>query len=155
MSIELDGGRVLEVAIEPEVGETVEITMIDEIQARSFESCPICGAPATDDEHVPPESIGGKIMTCTCSPCNNGLGRNIEADLADWYDNALTLPKFESPSVRGGRNSSRILWRTTPAGEFVLVIDRGHDPAIIDMLKSGQVDLSGLLPDRNRYRWGC
>jgi hypothetical protein len=26
------------------------------------------------------------------------------------------------------------------------------DPAIIDMLKSGQVDLAGLLPDRNRYR---
>jgi hypothetical protein len=26
-----------------------------------------------------------------------------------------------------------------------------YDPAIVDMLKSGQVDLAGLLPDRNRY----
>jgi hypothetical protein len=27
-----------------------------------------------------------------------------------------------------------------------------YDPAITEMLKSGQVDLAGLLPDRNRYR---
>jgi len=54
--------------------------------------------------------------------------------------------------VRGNRSSSRILWRTTPAGEFALLLDGRHDPAIIDMLRSGQVDIAGLLPDRNRYR---
>jgi hypothetical protein len=37
-------GRVLDIAIEAEAtGEPVEITMIEEIQERLFESCPICG----------------------------------------------------------------------------------------------------------------
>jgi hypothetical protein len=71
--------------------------------------------------------------------------------LADWYENALTLPRFGSSGIRGDRKSGRILWRTTPAGEFVLLMNGRYDPAIIDMLKSGQVDLAGLLPDRNRY----
>src|SRR5689334_3212670 len=152
MSIDLGRSGVLDIAIEPDAGEPVEITMISEIQERLFEACPICGAPATDDEHVPPASMGGKIMTRTCGPCNNRLGSHIEADLADWYDNALTLPRFGAPAVRGNRSSSRILWRTTPAGEFALLLDGRHDPAIIDMLRSGQVDIAGLLPDRNRYR---
>jgi hypothetical protein len=153
MSIDLGDGRVLNMAIEPEASdEPVAITVIEEIREHRFEDCPICGEPATDDEHVPPASIGGKIMTRTCGPCNNRLGSHVEADLADWYDNAITLPRFGSPAVRGNRASSRILWRTTPCGEFVLVVDGGHDPAIIDMLKSGEVDLAGLLPDRDRYR---
>jgi hypothetical protein len=95
--------------------------------------------------------MGGQIMTRTCGPCNHRLGSHVEADLADWYDNALTLPRFGSSGVRGNRKSSRILWRTTPAGEFVLLMNGRYDPAITDMLKSGQVDLAGLLPDRNRY----
>lgn len=91
-------------------------------------------------------------MTRTCGPCNHRLGSHVEADLADWYDNALTLPRFASSGVQGDRKSSRILWRETPEGEFVLLMNGRYDPAIIDMLKSGQVDLAGLLPDRNRYR---
>src|SRR6266487_3704358 len=112
MSIDLADGRVLEIAIRPEAtDESIEITTIEAIQERRFESCPICGAPATDDEHVPPESIGGKIMTRTCGPCNHRLGSHVEADLADWHDNALTLPRFGSAGVRGDRSSGRILWR--------------------------------------------
>ncbi|BCB83686.1 HNH endonuclease [Phytohabitans suffuscus] len=76
-------------------GEPVEVTLVEEIQWRPFESCPICGAPATDDEDVPPRSIGGKVMTRTCGPCNNRLGSHLEADLADWLDNALTLPRLD------------------------------------------------------------
>jgi hypothetical protein len=132
-------------------GGPVEVTVIEEIQGRLFHSCPICWDPATDDEHVPPASLGGKIMTRTCGPCNHRLGSHVEADLADWYENALTLPRFGSSGIRGDRKSGRILWRTTPAGEFVLLMNGRYDPAIIDMLKSGQVDLAGLLPDRNRY----
>ena len=91
-------------------------------------------------------------MTRTCGPCNRRLGSHIEADLADWYDNALTLPRFASPGVQGDRKSGRILWRATPAGEFVLLMNGRYDPAISEMLHSGRVDLAGLLPDRNRYR---
>jgi hypothetical protein len=152
MSIHLTDGRVLDIAIRPEAsGEPIQVTVIEEIQGRVFDSCPICGAPVSDDEHVPPASMGGKIMTRTCGPCNHRLGSHVEADLADWYDNALTLPRFGSSGVQGDRKSSRILWRTTPAGEFVLLMNGHYDRAITDMLKSGQVDLAGLLPDRNRY----
>lgn len=152
MTIHLADGRVLDIAIRPEAsGEPIQVTVIEEIQGRVFDSCPICGAPATDDEHVPPASMGGQIMTRTCGPCNHRLGGHVEADLADWYDNALTLPRFGSSGVQGDRKSGRILWRTTPAGEFVLLMNGCYDPAITDMLKSGQVDLAGLLPDRNRY----
>jgi hypothetical protein len=152
MSIKLEGGRLLDFAIQRTDGQPVEITVFEEIGERVFAACPICGDPATDDEHVPPASIGGKIMTRTCGPCNNRLGSHVEADLADWYDNALTLPRFGSDSVPGLRRSSRILLRTTPTGEFVMLMDGGHDPGVIEMLRSGQVDLAGLVPDRNRYR---
>jgi hypothetical protein len=101
---------------------------------------------------VPPLSIGGKPMIRTCGPCNHGLGSRIEADLADWYDNALTLPRFASAGIPGRRHAGRILWRANPQGEFVLVLNGRYDRAIIDMLASGQVDLTGLLPDSNRYR---
>jgi hypothetical protein len=152
MSIGLADGRVLDIASQPMAsGGPVQVTVIEEIQGRLFHSCPICGDPATDDEHVPPASLGGKIMTRTCGPCNHRLGSHVEADLADWYENALMLPRFGSSGIRGDRKSGRILWRTTPAGEFVLLMNGRYDPAIIDMLKSGQVDLAGLLPDRNRY----
>jgi hypothetical protein len=152
MTINLADGHVLDIAIRPEAsGEPIQVTVIEEIQGRVFDSCPICGAPATDDEHVPPASMGGKIMTRTCGPCNHRLGSHVEADLADWYDNALILPRFGSSGVQGDRKSGRILWRTTPAGEFVLLMNGRYDPAITDMLKSGRVDLAGLLPDRNRY----
>jgi hypothetical protein len=152
MSIGLADGRVLDIASQAMAsGGPVEVTVIEEIQGRLFHSCPICRDPATDDEHVPPASLGGKIMTRTCGPCNHRLGSHVEADLADWYENALTLPRFGSSGIRGDRKSGRILWRTTPAGEFVLLMNGRYDPAIIDMLKSGQVDLAGLLPDRNRY----
>jgi hypothetical protein len=153
MSIHLADGRVLDIAIQPEAqGEPIRVTVIEEIHRHLFHSCPICGAPATDDEHVPPASVGGKIMTRTCRPCNRRLGSHVEADLADWYDNALTLPRFASSGVQGPRQSGRILWRETSAGEFVLLMNGRYDPAITDMLKSGQVYLAGLLPDSNRYR---
>jgi len=152
MSICLAYGRVLDISSQLMAsGGPVEVTVIEEIQGCLFHSCPICWDPATDDEHVPPASLGGKIMTRTCGPCNHRLGSHVEADLADWYENALTLPRFGSSGIRGDRKSGRILWRTTPAGEFVLLMNGRYDPAIIDMLKSGQVDLAGLLPDRNRY----
>jgi hypothetical protein len=153
VAIDLPDGRTLDASIQPQTtAESIDVTVIEEIQPRIFGSCPICDAPATDDEHVPPESLGGRKMTRTCKPCNNDLGSRVEADLTDWFENALTLPRFSSDDVQGARRSGRILWRTTPEGEFVLLVDGKIDPAILDMLRTGQVDLAGLMPDRNRYR---
>ncbi len=84
ISINLADGRMLD-ANQPKVTDDVIQVMVGaQVPARFFESCPICGDPATDDEHVPPESVGGKVMTRTCRPCNNRLGSHVEADLADW-----------------------------------------------------------------------
>ena len=55
MTIHLADGRVLDTAIRPEAsGEPIQVTVIEEIQGRVFDSCPVCGAPATDDEHARP-----------------------------------------------------------------------------------------------------
>ena len=40
-----------------------------------FDLCPICLDPdPTSEEHVPPQSLGGRVMTLTCNRCNNDLG---------------------------------------------------------------------------------
>ena len=41
----------------------------------TFDLCPICLDPEpTSEEHVPPQSLGGRVMTLTCNRCNNDLG---------------------------------------------------------------------------------
>lgn len=90
-------------------------------------------------------------MTRTCDPCNHGLGSRVEADLVDWFDEALTIPSFSGGGVPGKRQSSRLLVRWTPAGELVLLPDRQSDPAIAEILASGEADLEASRPDRNRY----
>lgn len=155
MAIDLPDGRSLELTPPSSTpARAVRITPISRMGPRFFGDCPICGAAATDDEHVPPASMGGLVMTRTCRPCNNRLGSNVESDLADWHDDALTLPGFTAEVLPGRRRTDRILFRTTPTGEFVLVLDGRADPAVIDMLNSGQVDLSAYLPDPNRSRLG-
>lgn len=151
ISIDLADGRVLD-AVQPETtGESVKVELIDQIQQHMFQSCPICGDTATDDEHVPPQSIGGDIMTRTCGPCNHQLGSNVEGDLAAWWSNTLTLPRFASSGVPGKRRSGPILLRTDQAGALLFFMNGKYDRDIIDMLKSGQVELTGTPPDPNRY----
>lgn len=155
MAIDLPDGRSLEVTSASSTRDRpVRITLVSRIGPRFFDQCPICGAAATADEHVPPGSVGGRVMTRTCAPCNNRLGSNVESDLTDWHDGALTLPRLTADVLPGRRRMSRILLRTTPSGEFLLFVDGRADPAVVEMLNSGQVDLSACLPDPNRSRLG-
>lgn len=126
------------------------MTPIAPIPRRVFDRCPICGDPATSEEHVPPARLGGKVMTMTCVACNNKLGSNVEADLVDWFEGAVTLPSFRSAGVRGRRREKRILFRDTPDGEFVLVFGGRANPDVTAMLESGEIELDALLPDWNR-----
>jgi hypothetical protein len=91
-------------------------------------------------------------MTRTCKPCNNKLGSHVEADLLDWLDNAITVPRFTATSARGARQLGRILLRTTPDGDLALIVDGKSHPDIRAMLETGGVELTGLIPDPNRYR---
>ena len=59
--------------------------LLDEIGRRLFESCPICGGLPEKDEHVPPKSIGGVIMTRTCGACNQTFGGRVEGGVKDWF----------------------------------------------------------------------
>lgn len=153
LTIDLPDRNALEVTAESSLrGRAVRIRPVAGIHPRFFESCPICGDDATHAEHVPPESMGGRVMTRTCGPCNNGLGSKVEADLVDWHDGALTFPRFSADGVLGARRSKRILYRLTREGAFVLIVDGNIDPAVRDMLEGGQIDLRALLPNINRAR---
>jgi hypothetical protein len=99
------------------------VTLIEPVRRRVFDCCPICGDPATSEAHVPPDRLGGRFMTKTFLACNNKLGSNVEADLVDWFEGAITLPSFRSADVHGPRREKRVLFRTTPDGESVLVFD--------------------------------
>lgn len=134
LSVELADGRLLQAQTPARSGTPLRIRVVARIDARDFEACPICGDPATAGEHVPPLSIGGRVMTRTCGPCNNGLGSRIEADLVDWHDDAVTLPAFRGNAVQGARRASRILHRATPNGDLVLLMDESADPAVRELL---------------------
>jgi len=93
-------------------------------------------------------------MTRTCGPCNNRLGSLVEGDLVDWHDRALNLPRFSGEAVPGSRRSSRILYRITPEGEPVLLLDGEADQAVNELLLGGTVNLASYFPDFNRVRIG-
>jgi HNH endonuclease len=154
LSLELANGSILEARTPARSGRGLNIRVVGPIAERYFDACPICGDPATHDEHVPPRSIGGRVMTQTCGACNHGLGSKVEADLVDWHDDAVTLPAFSGDAVSGPRRASRIVCRATPDGEFVLLMDGGTDPAVRELLLSGKVDLTAYQPDLNRVRLG-
>jgi hypothetical protein len=132
--------------------EVARLTDAEVISRHDFDDCPICGAPATHEEDVPPKSIGGNVMTKTCQPCNNVLGRNVEADLANWFHNTVPRPRFRSADVPGRRKSGKLHVGQTPTGEFVLLGRGGHPPEIEEILQSGAVEVTMDLPDPNRYR---
>ncbi|GAA2208283.1 hypothetical protein GCM10009850_037410 [Nonomuraea monospora] len=151
--MDLSDGRVLHLSTTPQrPSVSARITLLDTISRRVFDHCPICGDPATEEEHVPPAAMGGEKLTFTCAACNHRLGSHVEADLIDWYDNMITLPRFTGPGVQSARRTPRIPLMWTPEGEFAFLLSGNIDPAIDEMLRSGEIELAGLLPDENRYR---
>jgi hypothetical protein len=153
LTLGLDDARTLGPATRPVGdGEEVLIIPVGEIPSRVFDKCPICGSAADSDEHVPPQSMGGRVVTRTCGLCNHRLGSNVEKDVKEWFDVAITLPRFSSSTVRGARGAGRLLLRRTAACENLLLVDGHVDPDIIGMLRSGDLAVAGLLPDENRWR---
>ena len=126
--LRMDDGQVIGPITMPEMaGEDVDIELVQEIGPRSFDRCPICGDPATEDEHVPPQSIGGEVMTRTCGPCNHRFGSYVEPDLLDWLDGVMLSTRLRSDQVGHRPGSSRrIGLRRTPQG-FVLMLGDGRD----------------------------
>lgn len=152
MTVTNADGSVIEanIPVEPSAPRAVEIRRA--IAARFFDQCPICGGPPTTLEHVPPEAIGGRKLTRTCEPCNNRLGTHVEADLCDWVDHAISLPRFSADTVLGNRKSGRLLVRETTTGSPFMIFEDLPPAGLKEMLASGQIDLSAHGADINNVR---
>nr|WP_221382040.1 HNH endonuclease [Actinoplanes polyasparticus] len=125
--------------------------LVEVLIARRFDACPICGDPAaTEREHVPPGSLGGKVMTWTCNRCNNGFGSRVEVDLLDWYEGAVTT-WFASETVRGKRKTGRLLVRWTTNGEYVLLPAGKSDEIYAEILAAGNVEMEYDTPEHRRW----
>lgn len=154
LRIEGDDGRVLEFVHGPRQDETPHsLRILREISYYEFAQCPICLIPnPTSREHVPPESLGGRVRTLVCVPCNNRLGSHLEGELLDWRDDAVRNPRVSAENVHGRRRLPRVLRRDTPDGKFVLIPCGPIDPALRDMLAAGRLDYAYVPPDPNRYK---
>lgn len=154
LRIEGDDGRVLEVRHGPRTGETThQVTVVRDIGYHAFNHCPICLAPSpTSREHVPSESLGGRVRTLVCVPCNNRLGSHLEGELLDWRDIAMRNARASAENVPGRRKLPRVLYRETTDGQFVLIPHGPLDPAVRDMLTGGQLNYAYAPPDPNRYK---
>jgi hypothetical protein len=152
--VEGPAGQVLAFGQRPPPGAPpVRVRGVRDIGFHRFGACPICLAPGPSTrEHVPPAALGGTVATLVCGRCNNDLGSRIEVDLLDWRDDAVRRPRISGGTVPGPRRLERLLRRTAADGEFVLVPDGRADPALRDIIGSGEFDLTLAPPDPARYR---
>src|SRR4051812_14639412 len=114
---------------------------------RFLKRCPICGDPATSDEHVPRQQLGGQVRTRTCHPARQPCG----ASLVDWYEEAVQRPGFRFQAVRTASRGPPFIpehgRRRVRSGSLT---GRGY-PEITAALASGIVNLDVRPPNRNRY----
>lgn len=129
-------------------GPLVRVRTLVEGETAIFQTCPIClsGQPDTR-EHVPQRDLGGRVVTRTCSRCNNELGSRVEVALKDWFDHALRSVRFSGGDVPGVRRSPRLLLRWSPEGEFILFPESESDSTFQEMLKSGSVLMQYSPPE--------
>lgn len=87
-----------------------------------FPVCPICLDPNPDEaEHVPPESLGGKVMTWTCKKCNNDFG-TAEDKLRSFIDLETTAHIEATDGSVPGKRAAKVAFRSSegrPSGMFI------------------------------------
>lgn len=148
----VDGGTIEIRRVTNPNAVTANVTILDTASPKSFDRCPICLEPnPTSKEHVPPQSVGGMVMTLTCRRCNNDLGSRVEADLTAWCDDSM-MAWFANDSMPGKRRLPPLLIRQTEDGKPVLAVGPGGmDSAIPGMLdRGGEIETTYRLPDMNR-----
>lgn len=106
-----------------------------------FPLCPICLEPDPDKaEHVPPESLGGKVMTWTCQKCNNDFG-TAEEQLRGFIDLETTAHIEATDGSARGRRAAKVALRSSegrPAGMFIRSSATGFE----EILATGPSKLS-------------
>lgn len=148
-----DGGSLGIVRFRPPSLEQRQHRAVARIPRVDFERCPICLEPdPKSEEHVPPRSMGGVVLSVTCDRCNNEFGSRFETHLLDWFEDAFHV-RMGSNLVPGDRRIPRLLRRQATNGRPVLMVDRGRvDPDIARMLDSGDFSLLVAAADPRRMR---
>jgi hypothetical protein len=127
----------------------MDIELLNELRPGSFEMICLAG-PATEEEDLPPVSLGGSVMTHSCQPCNNTLGTRLERDLSHWFHGVLPHAQFTSPGGGGARNGGEVVLMSSPEGAPVLVPKGNHHQDVNDWIEAGrEVALEWSQPDTN------
>lgn len=91
-----------------------------------FDQCPIClSAEQLTEEHVPPEAVGGRVMTTTCTRCNNELGSSIDSPFVDSMFGRMraAVSTEDSNGVRGFRNHRNVRLAAGAGHELAVWVD--------------------------------
>ncbi|MEI5585409.1 MULTISPECIES: HNH endonuclease [unclassified Agromyces] len=139
----------------PKDAVEVSVQKLHVVRFVELPECPICLAPKpTSAEHVPPESMGGGVITRSCERCNNEFGSRIEPHLLDWYEHAVRA-SFRGDAVPGKRVGPRMLVREASDGRVGLIFDRGkYDEAITEIFDGGEFEMIYSPPDPGRVQVG-
>lgn len=147
-----------------EDGSTLEVRMPQPLGAeRNFRAlpvafdfidfgvCPICLEPKPRSrEHVPPHSVGGSVITMTCETCNNEFGSKYEPHLRNRYENAIGKVRLSGKNLPGLRNAGEYLLRENTSGGFVLFQHGRHDPAVNQIIREHEFEMSYVPIDATR-----
>lgn len=110
-------------------GESHRVDLVGALEPHFFDVCPICLCDAPGDlEHVPPDKMGGGILTKTCKDCNNWFGTNVEDELLAWYFDELRFSSFsnEGSGLIGPRKLGDTYLRVTENDEVIIhIVPRG------------------------------
>jgi hypothetical protein len=106
------------------------------VERFDFRLCPICLEPDPDvAEHVPPESLNGRIMTMTCRRCNHDFG-TAEDQLRSFIALETTAYAQASEGSVKGRRAAKVALRSSEDGATGVFV-RSAAPEFDEVLKSG------------------
>lgn len=111
------------------------------VERFDFATCPICGGAAPDhEEHVPPQSLGGKVMTLTCQRCNNDFG-TAEEEFRSLFDLEMVMNAEALDGSVPGRRRATVTLRSAPGrpNEFFV---RSASPGFEEIRSSGRAVLT-------------
>lgn len=150
MTVETTDGRTINAGL-PKPQGLISIRgrqVLGIVGPERFDRCPICGdREATSRDHVPPESMGGKLVVYTCTKCNNTFGTRYEAPFRNWYNGSVGTMRVSGPGARGARILGEVLLRQTDQGPDMLIPITDGDPAAWDIVESGRGRVSVRAPD--------
>lgn len=105
--------------------------------------CPLCWKETLDselsEEHIVPESVGGRVKILACTKCNNDLGSKLDSHLtacqstADGFAGKIKL----RTRIAAGKEqvSANCLW--TESGKHFEVVSKASKPKALSRLRDG------------------